>query len=95
MRKKRTDKSEIKQNTTALIDFVNINIALLIDLLQLNCKYRIFCESVSDYISPSDCILYFHQFLHVERNCSEKAFLSWERGCIRVSATQFPPLVEC
>ena len=25
--------------------------------------------SFSDYISPSGCILYFHQFLNVERNC--------------------------
>ena len=33
MRKKRTDKNEIKENTTALMDFVNINTAWLIDLL--------------------------------------------------------------
>ena len=33
MRKKRTDENEIKQDTTALIDFVNINTAWLIDLL--------------------------------------------------------------
>ena len=33
MRKKRTDKNEIKENTTALIDFVNINTAWLIGLL--------------------------------------------------------------
>ena len=30
--KKRTYKNEIKQNTAALMDFVNINTALLIDL---------------------------------------------------------------
>ena len=33
MRKKRTDKNEIKQNTTALMAFVNIYTARLIDLL--------------------------------------------------------------
>ena len=33
MRKKRTDKNEIKQNKTALMDFVNIDTAWLIDLL--------------------------------------------------------------
>ena len=33
MRNKKTYKNEIKQNTTALMDFVNINTAWLIDLL--------------------------------------------------------------
>ena len=33
MRKKRTDENEIKQNTTALMDFVNINTVWLIDPL--------------------------------------------------------------
>ena len=33
MRKKKTDENEIKRNTTALMDFVTINTAWLIDLL--------------------------------------------------------------
>ena len=33
MRKKRTDKNEMKQNATALMDFVNINAVWLIDPL--------------------------------------------------------------
>ena len=35
MRKKRTDKNEMKQNTTALMDFVNIDILASVSFLPL------------------------------------------------------------
>ena len=50
---KAASKNDIKQNTTALmVDSVNVHTAWLIDLLQLNCKYRTFRESVCDCILP-------------------------------------------
>ena len=41
MHKKRTGKKEIKQKTTALMDFVNINTAWLIDLLSLEYSEKV------------------------------------------------------
>ena len=57
---------------------------------------ELYSEKVLVTIYPQVVAFYiFINFKMLKDTVPRKHFLSGERGCIRVSATQFLPLVEC